>query len=264
MSNSNENQHLGSKETDPLVVRDHPRPAEASYENKEDVWTYLRGAAFEFVGIFFFVTCITYTMGNVNQFVFGFWALLVIFGGYSGGHVNPAVTLAFYVYEQNWGSGAVKLLLYWVAQFLGSACASKVSIWLLHKNVFVEVPTNSTTFEVFFSEFLMTGTFVFVILHICSSVTKLQNSNAAIDCGVIVGWFYCACQMGSKLSGSALNPAILFTLNGWDYISGNRKALEFASYMMVAELLGGLVFSLFFKYIFEPSHPNARAHRKDI
>ena len=62
--------------------------------------------------------------------------------------------------------------------------------------------------------------------------------------------------MGSKLSGSAFNPAILLTLNGWDYLHGNPAALQFAGWMILAEFLGAAVFAIFFKYIFEKTYPN--------
>jgi len=230
-------------------------------ENEQPEWyvkllSYFPMAIYEFVGIFFFVTCICFTMGDVSKFIFGFWVILVFFGNYSGGHVNPAVTLGFYIYDGDWGFGLIKLVLYWVAQVLGAAFASKVSFWLLHVNIFVAVPDKSTTFEVFFAEFLFTGTFLFVILYVCSKVTTPPNSNGPIKCGVIVGWFYCCAQMGAKLSGSAFNPAILFTLNGWDYIHGNPKAMEFAAWMMLAEFAGAAVFAVFFKYIFEKTYPN--------
>jgi len=216
---------------------------------------YLYLAIYEFVGIFFFVTCICFSMGSVNKFIFGFWVVLVFFSNYSGGHVNPAVTLGFYIYDADWGYGLIKLALYWVAQILGSAFASKVSFELLNINVFVAVPEASSTEEVFFSEFMFTGTFVFVILYVCSKVTAPANTSLPTKCLIIIGWFYCCIHMGARLSGSAFNPAILFTINGWAYMQGHPKAMQFALSMMFAELLGAAAFTLCFKYIFEKNFP---------
>jgi glycerol uptake facilitator-like aquaporin len=238
---------------------DNPQKVESVQEQPEwymKLLGFFPMAIYEFVGIFFFVICICFTMGNVNHFIFGFWVVLVFFGNYSGAHVNPAITLGFYIYDGDWGFGLIKLILYWIAQVLGSACASKMSYFLLHKSIFVAVPKHSNTFEVFWAECMFTGTFLFVILYVCSKTTTPPNTNGPIKCAVIVGWFYCAAQMGSTLSGSAFNPAILFTLNGWDYLAGDKNALSFVGYMIGAEFLGAIVFALFFKYIFEKTYPN--------
>lgn len=74
----------------------------------------------EYLGAFFFILAIFLSGGN--PLIIGCALVVVIYliAGMSGGHVNPAVSLAMYM------NGALKpmeLLSYMVAQLLGGASA---------------------------------------------------------------------------------------------------------------------------------------------
>lgn len=243
-----------NEETIPLTGKaDDAAPTDnkANPEWYMELLSYIPKAIYEFVGIFFFVCTIYFTSGDVNKFIFGFWVILTFFGSYSGAHVNPAITFGCYIYDGKWFLGIIKLLLYWTAHIFGAGLAAKFSYYVTHKEIFVALPAASNTFEVFFSEFMFTGTFLFVILFVCSDITGPQIGSTPMKTALIVGWFYCAVHMGSHLSGAAYNPAILLALNSFEYFLGNVKALNKIWYMVGAEFLGALVFALCFKYIFE-------------
>jgi len=74
----------------------------------------------EYVGAFFFILAIFASKGN--PLVIGAALALVIFliASISGGHVNPAVSVAMYM---NGGLKSVELLYYVVAQVLGGVSA---------------------------------------------------------------------------------------------------------------------------------------------
>lgn len=212
-----------------------------------DLW---KQVVYELIGTFMFMLVIYFCKGDVTKFVFGFWVILCIFGGYSGAHVNPAITLGFYVYEKNLILGLPKLFLYWVAQFAGSIAGAFLSKRFFTAAVYV-VPTNQSVGDVMYTEFFFTGTFLFVILWVCSKHTS-PSPYGPLNCGVIVCWFYVIVHAGSSVSGAAYNPAILSVLNFIAYESTDPKALGYIGYMISAELIGVVIFALIFSWFFEP------------
>lgn len=231
--------------------REHLLPKESEKFSKDvDYSRLLRQAAFELMGTFMFMCVIYFCKGDVTKFVFGFWVILTLFGRYSGAHVNPAITLGFYVYESDFVGGLSKLFLYWGAQFLGALLGALMSRNLFLEAVYVGVPTDQGVLQVIFSEFFFTGTFCFVILYVCSKVTS-PSDKAPINCALIVSWFYVVVNAGSQLSGAAYNPAILTVLNTIAYEVQDPLAIQYLGYMITAELAGVAVFALIFKYVFE-------------
>ena len=253
-------------ENDKLIIKSEEEIPEKTLLKQftENLIKFSFLAIYEFIAIFFFAFCICFTLGNIDHFIFGFWVVLAVFGSYSGAHTNPAVTLSFYIYDGDWIWGLVKLVLFWFAQWLGAGLASKICYWLLSISVYVSVPSTSSYFEVFWSEFLFTGTFCFIFLFMCSKITSPTNTNWSIKCIVICAWFYVVSQMGSSLSGSSFNPAILLTLNGWSYFQGNQEGLNLMGLMIIAQLIGAALFSVLFKYVAERLYPRAKDIDEDI
>jgi len=64
--------------------------------------------------------------------VLGLMVAIVIVGGVSGAHVNPAVTLAVAV---SGGISWIKVPIYWFAQFFGAYIGAGTAYWLyIRKN----------------------------------------------------------------------------------------------------------------------------------
>ena len=55
--------------------------------------SHLRVTFYEAAGTSLFVYCILVSHGNALAVVVGLFASIIMFGGYTGGHFNPAVTL---------------------------------------------------------------------------------------------------------------------------------------------------------------------------
>jgi glycerol uptake facilitator-like aquaporin len=244
------------------LISNHVAKPEIAEPKKEesaiscDLW---KQSLFEFVGTFMFMSIIYYCKGEIGKFIFGFWVILTIFSGFSGAHVNPAVTLGFYVFEGNWMVGLPKLLMYWTAQFLGALTGAEVTKRFFSDVVYVGVPTNQPLVDIMYGEFFFTGTFLFVILWACSKETS-PTPYAPINCGIIVGWFYLIVNAGASLSGAAYNPAILTVLNCIAYQSKDPKAIHYLGYMIGSECAGAIIFAFIFSCFFEPYIRNKNKH----
>ena len=58
---------------------------------------WLLVSVYEMLGTAFFVYCILASMGNPLAAVVGLFASIIIFGGVTGGHFNPAVSIGVFL-----------------------------------------------------------------------------------------------------------------------------------------------------------------------
>lgn len=232
-------------------ITNSPAPQASAYEKKRTV-RKLGEAAMEGFATFLFMSAIFYCRGNVALFAFGFWVILSVFGGISGAHVNPAITIGFYFVEQDWLYGLLKMALYTLFQFIG--CIAGVFIGTVivgEKPIAVITPNGISDWQVFFSEFFFTGTFFFVIA-IATHAKYPPTKFAPVNCALIIAWFYMAVNGGAVLSGAALNPAVLLTLNLSSKISAGNEVMKRIPMMVLGEIVGVIIFAVIFKYIYSP------------
>lgn len=189
---------------------------------------------YEFIGTFFLV--LTVGMTVINPYGLGLWAPLaigsilavMIYAGahVSGGHYNPAVSLAAYIKKQ---LSTNDLFIYWAVQFAAGVIAALVTIYF--KGGVPAHPTGEIyPLKLFLAEFLFTFALCFVFLNVASRSTAGNSYFGwAIGFTVLVG----AYAMGA-ISSAAFNPAValgqtILNLNSWS---------NFWLYL-IANLLGG-------------------------
>lgn len=184
----------------------------------------------EAIGTFFLV----FTIGSVvlapgagpfAPIAIGASLMVMIFAGghVSGGHFNPAVSLAV------WMRGKLStgnLVPYWLAQLTGAAVAA----WAVHffkSSGFPVTPLIIGWKAALLAEFLFTFALAWVVLNTATAKGTLDNSfyGLAIGATVMTGAF----AVGS-VSGGAFNPAVAvgITLMGlqtwgnfWVFLVGN-------------------------------------------
>ena len=85
---------------------------------------------YEMMGTALFVYCVLASGGNVFAVIMGLFAAIIIFGGYTGGHFNPAVTLGVYVANGHHFKNLIFLILITASQFAGAAAGLALA-WLV-------------------------------------------------------------------------------------------------------------------------------------
>jgi len=168
--------------------------------------------------------------------------VMVYAGGHiSGGHYNPAVTLAATVRGRHPVS---ELVPYWIVQVVGALLAAAVAIFLTADAAAVAAPAPPDVIKVFVAEFLFTFALAFVVLN--SATAKATSGNSfyglAIGFTVLTGAF----AVGS-ISGGAFNPAVAIGACAMNLIHRPSVWIH-----IVADLAGGLVAGLAFLYL----HPD--------
>ena len=196
--------------------------------------------AVEFIGTFFLV----FTVGMVSidpgagalapLAIGSALAVMIYAGGHiSGGHYNPAVTLAV------WLRGKVSrgdALAYMTAQILAGAAAALVVLYLKDNSATSAAIESGPALV---AEFLFTFALAFVVLNVATAKSTEGNSyfGFAIGFTVLVG----AYAVG-PVSGGVFNPAVAVGIT----IMGLSELSNIWIYL-VATLLGGAAAALAFK-----------------
>ena len=197
----------------------------------------------EFIGTFFLVLTIGCTVipgspGVIPPLAIGAVLMVMVYaaGHVSGGHLNPAVTLAV------WLRGRCEtkdVLPYWVAQVLAGIVAALVAVFLLGKSgTPMEIKSLPAAFV---AEFLFTFALAYMVLNTATAKGTAGNSfyGLAIGMTVMAGAF----AVG-QIGGGAFNPAVAIG-------AAVMKLVNFSDIWihLVADLAGGLVAGLVFKFL---------------
>jgi aquaporin Z len=213
---------------------------------------------YEFIGTFFLMFTVGMTVINTNHPEF--WAplaigsalaVMVFAGGHvSGGHYNPAVSLAVFLRKK---ISIENMLMYWIVQLAGGAVAAFATMYL--KGGASTTPLQPDVLKALLAEFLFTFALCFVVLNVAT--VKATNGNSyfgwAIGFTVLVG----AYAVGA-VSGGAFNPAValgitILNLSLWSNIW----------IFIVANLLGAVAAALIVNATHDHEHEHEHDHDRD-
>ncbi len=207
---------------------------------KENLKKYL----VEFIGTFFLVFTVASAVlaggeGVIAPLSIGFALMIMVYAGghISGGHYNPAVSLAAAI------RGALdkkQILPYWISQVLGAVVA------VLAIMPFVEIPEITgcgfSFAKIILGEFLFTFALCYVVLQVATSDKTKGNSyyGLAIGSTVLVGAF----AVGGILTPGAFNPAVAIGLGMMHGVCWCTVAV-----IAITNLVAGAVAALVYKYV---------------
>ena len=207
---------------------------------KESVKKYLM----EMLGAMFLVLSMSLT-GNPIAIGAMYMILIYVGEGISGGHYNPAVSLAAYL---KGGLLNVKDLWYYMLfQVFGGALASVLYFVLTGVNYFPTPAKNFLMWKVFLIELLFTFILAFAFLAVHVS-RRLKGSAVS---GLVIGFTL----LSISYLGGTFNPAA--PLGSWLFLNVNKGALvldaSFKTVMLyvTGSLSGGALAALLYQYLNE-------------
>jgi aquaporin Z len=204
----------------------------------------------ELIGTFFLVLTVgqcvidaKFSDGIIAPLAIGSVLMVMIYAGghISGGHYNPAVTLAVWVRGR---CDTRDVVPYWIAQVLGGILAALVVMFFKGHS---GTPAESMDIvKAFLAEFLFTFALAYVVLNTATAKATAGNSNYGLAIGftVLVGAF----AVGS-ISGGAFNPAVAIGATTMGLIKVANVWIH-----LVADLAGGAVAGVLFKFL-NPEDP---------
>lgn len=193
----------------------------------------------EFIGTFFLVLTVGFSVrggADLAPLAIGAVLMVMIFAGghVSGGHYNPAVTLAVWMRGK---CDTKDVIPYWVAQLAAGVLAGLVVVAISGKPALG--PGSHDVGPSLVVEFLYTFALAWVVLNAATAKETAGNSfyGLAIGFTVLAG----AVSVG-KISGGAFNPAVGLGVT----VMGLEKVGQLVLYV-IADLAGGAVAALAFK-----------------
>lgn len=204
----------------------------------------LRKCLVEFIGTFFLVftvgSAVVLGANSVSAGVaIGFALMVAVYAGgqISGGHYNPAVSLAAAI------RGALEwknIAQYWISQFIGAICAALLIMHYAPEQELATCPFSIS--QIIIGEFLFTFLLCYVVL--LTATTKSSEGNChyglAIGSTVTVGAF----AVGGILCYGAFNPAVALGL-------GTMQAACWGTVLVtvITNLVAGAIAALTYKFI---------------
>lgn len=195
----------------------------------------------EAIGTFFLVLVFGITG---DPLAIGFTLMAMIFIGYSisGGHYNPAVSLAFFLKRR---LTAGNLAGYIFSQLLGGFLAAFAVYYLSNSVVFyLDPPSDTNMYQQAFLEVLLTAVFVLVMLIFSLKQSDRKNPVKSLIIGLT---FTAMLMMSTPVSGGILNPAISLGTALFDLLLGGNS-YEHSLLYTLAPLTGGAIAAFSFTY----------------
>lgn len=196
----------------------------------------------EFIGTFFLVLTVGCTVipgapGVVAPLAIGAALMVMVYAGghVSGGHYNPAVTLAVWIRGR---CATADVLPYMIAQVAAAVAAAAATAFLVGAGTPMEIKSVPGAL---LAEFLFTFALAYVVVNAATAKSTVGNSfyGLAIGMTVMTGAF----AVGG-ISGGAFNPAVAVG-------AGVMKLVQISDLWihLVADFAGGAIAGLTFKFI---------------
>jgi aquaporin Z len=198
----------------------------------------------EFVGMVFFVMTIglvVATRAPMAPLIIGGVLMVIVYmgGSVSGGHFNPAVTLAAFLRNK---MNRRDLIPYWIAQLLGALVGASLSRMFVDNTFTIAPAATTTSGAALLVELLYTTLLALTVLNCATRESTKGNSyyGLAIGFSIVV-----AAASGGPISGGAFNPGIASGAILIDALLGSGSLQHLWIYL-VGPLAGGALAAMIF------------------
>lgn len=166
-------------------------------------------------------------------------ALTKLFGRVSGCHINPAVSIAFFVVGE---MSALRLFFYIIMQFLGAVSAvSAHKLYAFSNSNAIQEHSALEDWQIILLELILTTMFVMLFRTMSDAQHRSQRSSASMA----IGLAYTACLLsGTSISEVALNPLLHFA-SGPNIFAGDFTPA-------IGSTLGGILGALTHEALYMP------------
>mmetsp|Transcript_10603 Transcript_10603/g.10976 ORF Transcript_10603/g.10976 Transcript_10603/m.10976 type:complete len:257 (+) Transcript_10603:1-771(+) len=229
----------------------------------------------EFIGTFILSTSLNFMTDysndsqkvNLVEVIIGFFIGLQFSRKISGGHLNPAVTLVFYLWETE--KNKKKLREVFKEMLLGQICGALLSPFLsnllIGHSLVLKISTDSNYLGAFIMELLGATVFYLLVLFQASPKHNLTAGDEVISSLVICVGLASGISLAGNESGAGLNPAISLSQNIMTLIyTSNIGALKYTLIYILAPIGASYLASSLYDILNEepPANPFLEENRE--
>src|SRR5215475_5488264 len=206
--------------------------------------SHMRKYVTEFIGTFglvFTVGCAVLGKAALAPLAIGAALMVFVYAGghISGGHYNPAVSLAAYLRGR---LSREDLGPYWLAQAAGALVAAGLATFVVNPAPFPALDLSGRAIGAgLVAEFIFTFALAYVVLNVATSKDHPRNSFYGLAIGFTV--FTGATAIG-RISGGAFNPAVALGASVMGLFSWSNIWIY-----LLADFAGGAAAALAFRYL---------------
>jgi aquaporin Z len=206
-------------------------------------WRHL---AAELIGTMILVFSFAATRGNPFATGAGLFVAYSTTGLISGGHFNPAVTIAFMltkgIRKLSSSEEMIKFVLYIIVQFIGAFLGALIAWGLSDQTWSLEVGTESSNAAAVMGEMIVTA-----ILCVMALVAiEIPGNELVGTLGAPIAMFYGVFAIG-PISGGAFNPALGIVANIVSSLEGDEESdMDDAWIYLIGPVTGALIGSFIF------------------
>eukprot|EP00444_Apocalathium_aciculiferum_P008178 CAMPEP_0183417040 /NCGR_PEP_ID=MMETSP0370-20130417/24166_1 /TAXON_ID=268820 /ORGANISM="Peridinium aciculiferum, Strain PAER-2" /LENGTH=396 /DNA_ID=CAMNT_0025600591 /DNA_START=130 /DNA_END=1317 /DNA_ORIENTATION=- len=175
--------------------------------------------------------------------------MIYALGPVSGGHFNPAVSLAIGLADKFGGacSGWDMVLAYMLAQIAGGSAAGFSYCAVFHAELALGPQAPFGWWEAMVVEVLYTAMLVFVVLSVAASKRMNPGGRPSPVCALAVGCVVVAGGHGAgPISGAAFNPAVAcgIDISSFGYAKGWPQCVAYTVWQVWGSIVAVLLFKL--------------------
>jgi aquaporin Z len=178
-----------------------------------------------------------------------YMVMMYAVGDISGGHFNPAVTLAVYISGRGGGLLQIKgdVLAYWAVQVLGAILGAFTYVLAHDNESFPLGPGAGHAWgQLIFVETLFTFLLVFVVLSI-TVVDSLRGKD--YTCFIVASCITAGAGAAGTISGGTLNPAVSIGVSTSHLVAGGKwyECLIYAFFELLAAIVAASLFKVLYR-----------------
>ncbi|CAD8158894.1 unnamed protein product [Paramecium octaurelia] len=209
------------------------------------------GALIEMISMALFAYGIVCSEGKDGKIALAFFGSLALCAPISGGHINPAVTLAMWLTRQ---ISTGTCLLYWIAQLIG-AFGGGFFCYMVLGQINSPMVTDLNFHWIIADlcgEALGSFSFILMILIQCNPKTTFSDKPIASIILITLSLHLSRCY--TSHSGGCLNPGMAVALELFQVLKTNEvERLDSMWVFIAGPFAGAIVAVIFFKLIYQPA-----------